>query len=367
MDSLLHKMLDHKVFSVFVNENMKNSTYKAFWKDEMEVEYEASKSFKASLADYAAAVAGSVVDKNSDKPRHSMPTAAELTGSLARMADEWQMDNDRLDHYLYLENRYRNQFGSLGIVAGDSRSEEQFRKMIAYLFNPYEKAAIAPHKRIDLMYFEGLFKGTITITKNNNSKSGITDSVDLGVKSFGTSYGLWSNPEAKPLNDIEDICEKAEAMGKSVMRIRMSRATFRQMMATTQMAGKFRLDIAAGVVTSPIVSPDVVNQYFESISLPTIVVEAPKPILLANGTSVNAIPNNRVVFQMADKVAVLKVADSTEMVDPLPNKVYATVDDNLVGQWRDSKGRFIDYEMWAYPAFVGKNDFFILKTDVAEG
>jgi len=66
----------------------------------------------------------------------------------------------------------------------------------------------------------------------------------------------------------------------------------------------------------------------------------------------------------APKVAVLKVSDPLEAIDPVPNKLYTSFNDNLVSQWRSEKGRFVGYEMFAFPAFVGNKDVFI--TNVAE-
>lgn len=366
MDSLLKKLLDPQVFSAFVSENMKTSTYKANWKGEMDVEYEPSKAYKAIIAEYAAAVAGSIIDKNAEKPTHSLPTAAELTGSIARMADEWQMDNDKLDQFLYLENRYRSKFGTNGLIQGNVQSVEQYRKLVKFLFGAFESAVIAPHKRIDLLYYEGLFKGSMTLSATNNSKSGLTFSLSTGATQYKclSTGAVWGATGATPLADLQACISSAESNGKAVQKIRMSRNTYANMCKVGEFTSVFKLNLGLGKVSpSGVIPVEIVNQYLESISLPMIVIESPKLVLLPSGSSTNAIPDNRVVLQCADKVAVLKVADSTEMADPLPNKTYATYDDNLVGQWRDSKGRFVDYEMWAMPVFTGRNDYFILKTD----
>lgn len=97
--------------------------------------------------------------------------------------------------------------------------------------------------------------------------------------------------------------------------------------------------------------------------LPPIVVEDPKYVTFADGTTTNLIPDDRVVLQCTPRVAVLKVSDPLEAIDQIPNKVYANYDGNLVGFWRNDKGRFVDYEMWAVPVFNGVNNYFILRTD----
>ena len=67
-DSLILKLQEPKVFDTFIQENMKLSTYKAEWKEEMGApEYCAAKAYQAYLAEHTAAVVGSVIDKNAEK------------------------------------------------------------------------------------------------------------------------------------------------------------------------------------------------------------------------------------------------------------------------------------------------------------
>ena len=88
-DSIIEQLLEPKFFDAFIRENMKLSTYKAEWKNEMNTEYEAAKVYQANVAEYAAAMVGSVIDGHAEKPTHQMPTLNQLSGSIAHMADEW--------------------------------------------------------------------------------------------------------------------------------------------------------------------------------------------------------------------------------------------------------------------------------------
>ena len=169
MDSLIKELEKPKRFDVFVQEQMKNSTYKPLWKDEITtIDYEASRTFRAAIAEYSAAMVGSVIDKNGEKPTHIMLSANELVGSISHMGDEWQMDNDRLDQYYYMEGRLRNKYGN---DTPAMYASNDYAKLVKYLFDPFEKAVIAPQKRIDLLYYEGLFSGTQTVDAKNNKKS----------------------------------------------------------------------------------------------------------------------------------------------------------------------------------------------------
>lgn len=360
MGSIVAKLLNQKYFDAFIQENMKLSTYVAEWKDEMDAEWEASKVYQANLAEYTAAMVGSVIDKNAEKPTHLMPTINQLMGAIGHMGDEWQMDNDRLDQFYKLEGRYNDKRGS---YTAEQRTAE-YRKLIKFLFAPYEKAVIAPQKRIDMLYFEGLFKGTQTVSRINNTSANVSWSYDLGIKQFKAKTANWGTSTATPLDDIQGVDDYARLHGKVIRRIRMSRATFRKMCKSDQIIKSFTLKLTkADIKPTSIISVNEVNTYLESLMLPAITIEKDRFSTLADGTQVNLTVDDRVVFQCADRIAVLKVADPLESVDPLPNKTYSTVDYALIGNWRDKHGRFVDYEMWGTPVFTGKNDYFILKTD----
>ena len=361
-DSLILKLQEPKVFDAFIQENMKLSTYKAEWKDEMgSPEYCAAKAYQAYLAEYSAAVVGSVIDKNGEKPTHQMPTLGELNGTIGRLGDEWQMDNDRLSQFYYLEGRYRDKVAQAQY--SESQRVAEYEKLIKFAFDPFEKAVIAPHKRIDMLYFEGLFNGTQTVSRTNNVKSNVSYTYDLGITKFKANIAAWGNETSTPIKDIDDICTYINGQGKTVMKIRISKGTFRKMCKSDEIVKAFTIKLGRADVKPAMVSVNDVNAYLESNLLPTIQIEKDRFAKLPDGKSVNLTPDNRVIFQCAETVAVLKVSDPLESIDKLPNKTYSVYDDNLVGFWRDSKGRFTDYEMWAQPVFNGMNNYFILETD----
>jgi hypothetical protein len=359
-NSLILKLQEPKFFDAFIQDNMKLSTYTAEWKNEMPApEYCASKAYQAYLAEYSAAIVGSVIDKNGEKPVHTMPTAGELIGSIGRFGDKWQMDNDYLDQFWYLEGRYHDRYANYN----DSQRVTEWEKLVTFLFKPFEIAVIAPQKRVDMLYFEGLFQGTQTVSKTNNAKGHVSYTYPIGVKSFGTVADEWGKTTSTPIEDIQQIVDYASSKGKTVQKIRMSKNTFRLMCKSSEILAAFTLKLNKLDVKPSAVSVNDVNTYLESLLLPVITIEKDRFATLPNDTSVNLTPDNRVVFQCAPQVAVLKVADALENIDPLPNKTYSTYDDNLVGYWRNDTGRFTDYEMWAQPVFNGKNDYFILTSD----
>lgn len=364
---VIDELSDKNTFDLFINENMKTSTYKADWKQEVSgVEYEESKAFQAFTAEWAAAQIGNIVEKNAEKPLEQMPQAGQIIGALTRSAGIWQMDNDRLERYFHLERRFRSRAHNFT----ETQYKAEYQKLIEFLFNPFERAAIAPHKRMDALYWEGLSDGQFTVSLANNPKGSDFFVLPNGIKKYGISKGgVWTQTAAADMDvvgTLKDLKDKAKVMGKRVVKYRVSDSTFNLMIMDKHFADNVRLTVGmyqfqnAGLITI-----DAVNSYLKAVSL------APIEIIdtLAtdqSGAGVSLFKDDRVVAMLADKVAVMKISDPLEMLDPLPNKVYSTYDDNLIGMWRSEKGRFIDYDMWAMPVFVGRDDVLIVDTSILE-
>lgn len=361
MNSILKSLQDPLSFQTYIDENMKTSTYKALWKNEIkQVDFCAAKSYNENLAEYNAAMVASVVAKNAERPLHQMPDFGQLTGSIGRMADEWELDNDYLDQLHLLEGKYNDIKGRGNYT--QAQLNAAYDQLISYSFRPMEKAVIAPHKRLDMLYFEGLYKGTQTVSRTNNKKANVSYTFKLDTKKIKTSVN-WGTENATPIKDIKSLKDEAKKKGRKILKLRMSENTFYAMCQAKEIKDTFKLNLGAVQINPavPLITVEHMNTYLRSILLPTIVIDEDQFVTLADGTSVNLIPDNRVVAQCAETVAVMKEAEGLEAIDPLPNVSYANHDGNLVGYWRDKTGYHITTDMWAQPVFNGINDYFILE------
>lgn len=363
MNSILKQLLDPKSFQTYIDENMKTSTYKALWKNEIkQVDYCAAKVYQANLAEYTAAMVGSVIAKNAERPVHHMPDFGQLTGSVGRYGDEWELDNDYLDQMHQLEGRYRDVQGRNYTQA---QLNAQYDKLIEYSFRPFERAVIAPHKRLDMLYFEGLYMGTQTVSRTNNAKANVSYTFDLDIKQLSVTAS-WGEENATPFADIKKLKDEAKAHGRKILKLRMSENTFYKMCKAKEIKDTFKLNLGTVQLNPavPMLTTEQVNTYLRSILLPTIQIDEDQFVTLADGTTHNLIADDRVVAQCAESVAIMKISDALELVDPIPGVSYSSHDDNLVGYWRDKTGYHINYDMWAQPVFNGLNDLYILKTTV---
>lgn len=370
MDALtiLEQIQKPRAFDAFVNENMKNSTYQIGWDKFMDVEYEAGKSFQAATADYAAAALGSVIGAQSSRPKRNLPPIGEIAGTLARMGDEWQLPNDLLERYYFMERRFRDKLHSLS----EGQAQAEYEKLVKYLFDPYERAAIAPHRRILAMFLEGLSTGSVSLSKTTNEGGTVWStalSTGISVSKLPKGDKTWCEANIATMDVIKtltDLKDKADDNGRTVVKFYVSPKTASLICRSSKLAEVVGLQVGR-VKTSatPVLSRSLLNEYLAAIDLPEIEVINEKG-RYANGKPFNMFADGRVTAVCADKVAVCKVSDPLELIDPVPNKVYTQYNDNLISQWRNDNGRYVAYEMWAYPVFTGASDAFIVNVTEAE-
>ena len=361
MKSVLQEISEPKNFDAFIQEQMKISTYTPEWKKEMDTDYTASGSFSEMVGEYTAAQAGSFIAKNADKPLQAMPDLGTITGSIGRLGDRWQLDNERLDKLMYLEGRYRDRAGNFS----NERKASEWQKVLKFLFDPFEKAAIAPHKRLDLLYFNGLSNGQYVVNLSNNP-DGIQWSLDLKIPTLKlrSSDVLFADAaNSDPVAVLQYHTLKLRAKGKVVTKYQMNFTEAQKILESARIKSAFSVDVSKGRVSpSGIVSTEMLNNYFKVVGLaPIEIVDI--FIGMPDQTVENAFKDNRIVFRTAASVAKLMVKDPLESKDPHPNKAYSIYEDNLISSYRREEGRFTEYEMQALPVFNGRNDFAILRTD----
>lgn len=370
MDKTILEMIQNPTaLGAFVEENMKTSTYQTKWDKEMDVEYEASKSFNDVVANYAAAMLGSVIAEDSDRMKHDLPELGEVSGAISRMGDEWQLPNSLLERYYFMENRFKNRAKDLT----ETQRMNQYKAIVKFLFEPYELAAIAPHRRIWAQYLEGLSDGQVTLTKKNNR--GVVWSKPIAITSnkhcLGPKDVIWNQENLKTMDVLavlQRIEDYADAMGKTVVKHRISKATAALICQCDQFKNLIGLNHGNWKTdTTPGIGINTINEYLENVGngyAPFEVINEKAP--LADGGVINLFKDGRITAMFSDKVAVLKVADPMELIDPVPNKVYTSYMDNLISQWRETNGRYVAYEMFAFPAFKGLNEFLVMDVTKKE-
>lgn len=365
MDKIIDLLNTKEDFQVFIDENMKLSTYVPLWKKEIsEVEFSANQNFSTYTAEYGKAIAASMIEKNAEKPLLNYPTAGKISGSIGRMGNRWQLDNDRLRTMYEMEGRFRDRSAS---YTAERRSAE-WLKLVKFFFDSFEMAAIAPHKRLDLLVYEGISNGTLTIELANNPLGIQYDPIDLGVKKFGTLGAVWNQQNAingtmHGMQDLRAFQDLMQASGRSVIKFRMTRVTFNQLAYSFQYNDSIKLNLGK-ISMNPEVGLSLadVNTILAGADIAPIQLES-QIIAIDEDTDVNAFHDNRIVAVLGENVAKMIVSEPLEAIDPVPGKIYTQYEDNWISSYRDNNGRYVENEMWASPIFSNTRNIGILKTD----
>jgi hypothetical protein len=318
----------------------------------MSWDYTPTLTFQAYMATAGAAVAGSVISFASGKPVRKRPTIGQLSGTLGQIGDVFQMDALMIRKVLELEERI-------------ARGEANVRELFDFIYGDFEKAIIAPHKRLDHWVLSGMSTGVITVDLANNP-DGVQFEIDLGITTYPVYGGAWSltTTTHTPLADIRAVMDARRVLGQIPTTMYMSRNTFNKMVKATEM-GVFSLEMTKNVRVNPLnyITVELVNTYLSALGLPNIVIiEA--PLALPDGTMVYPFADDRVVFTNTPTLGTMQYSYAIEQRSPRVGKTYTTVDNVLVASYENNEGRFLEYELNAFPAFEAYKQMAILQTNV---
>jgi hypothetical protein len=352
MSTFSQLMDDGKLFKAFVDQVMQNLTYVPLWKQFMAWEYTPTLTFQSYLAQTKAATMGSVINFGSGKPIRTRPTIGQLTGTLGQVGDVFQMDALTIRKILELEERI-------------ARNEQPVSDLFTFLYGDFSKAIIAPHKRLDHWVLSGMSNGVITVDLANNP-DGIAFEINLGITTYPVYGGAWSltTTTHTPLADIRAVMDARRVLGQIPTEMRMSRTTFNKLIKASEL-GVFSLEMKQNIRTNALnyITVEMMNTYLSAIGLPNIIiVEA--PMALPNGTVVYPFADDRIVFTNGTNLGAMQYSYAIEQRAPKTGKSYQTVDNVLVASFENNEGRFLEYELNAFPAFDAYQQMAILQTNV---
>lgn len=99
--------------------------------------------FKTYLGTVTGVTAGSVIDRNSNKPLRERKSLGSGYGEVAYLGDRYQMDNDRLDMLQELVTKFNN--------ARTTDQQRALNDIINYITDDMRQVLLAPHKRMDIV------------------------------------------------------------------------------------------------------------------------------------------------------------------------------------------------------------------------
>jgi hypothetical protein len=350
-ETLLQILEKGKEFKLFLDTIFTLNSSSIVWKRFFAWDYTPTLTYQAYVANAKVAAAASVINFGAGKPIRTRPTVGQLNGTLGTLGDIFQMDALSMRKFMELEELLNKQGGDL-------------KRLYDYLVPDFQAAVIAPHKRLDIWALQGASTGKITVDTDNNPE-GVQFEIELGISKYSQQGAQWDMDEtgSTPLTDIRHVLDRMKAKGRPLQKMHMTRATFNKMVASNEFKSVFGLNFGKLVVNPVnVVTLDMVNTYFQGVGLPIIELME-YAVELPTGEAINPFSDNRVLFTSSDRWGSMQYTYANEERMKEAGKTYSSVDNVLISYWVANGGRFLGYELNAFPAFEAYQNMAILETD----
>lgn len=325
-----------------------------FWKKYLDFEETKSRVFKTYLGTVTGVTAGSVIDRNSNKPLRERKSLGSGYGEVAYLGDRYQMDNDRLDMLQELINKFN--------AAKTPDQSAALNDIIAYITDDMRQVLLAPHKRMDLVVGDLRSNGKATVKVDDNPQGIQMLDMELPVHRIAPEVG----DKAHFVQYLMNLVVSLRTKFGNFTSIEMNRATFIKYIVGSADFGDFfkqsfnqkEVQVAAGLMSS-----EMASTVFQGLGLPSIVINEDM-VELADGTFKNVFQDNRISLFTAPKQGKMRWHTPYEITDPIPNKTYTRSEGGMyISNVRTDEGRFMEYGCEWIPEFTAPNKMAIIDLD----
>lgn len=307
--------------------------------------------WNAVISQMSYSPAASFIDYSGAKPLRSTPGASGLAGKIPSMGNTYTLSAEDQEEISVIEAN----IGKHGIDA---------TALIDQLYPIIQRLAVGCDKSVDMLLFEALSDGTMTVDAANNPQ-GTSFALDWGIQK-DTVAVTWDQPAATPITEIRAIVKKYGDLGYVFDRMMMDRATYDNMINTDE--AKTVLHPSGLAVSNALIPESQVDSVFRAAGLPgieiveyTVPIEADNP---ANNSVIKPFVTNRVSFVPAGSLGQLKYTIDIEEKQPDPKVVYAKRGYTLLSTMIERANRSFDSKLNAFPILNSYKRIVILQTDV---
>lgn len=325
-----------------------------FWKKHLDFEETKSRVFKTYLGTVTGVTAGSVIDRNSNKPLRERKSLGSGYGEVAYIGDRYQMDNDRLDMLQELINKFN--------AAKTADQVAAMNDIIAYITDDMRQVLFAPHKRMDLVVGDLRSDGKASVKVDDNPQGIEMLDMTLPVNRISPEVGDKDHFVQYLMNLVVSLRTRFG----NFTSIEMNRSTFIKNIVGSADFGDFykqqlnqkEVQVAAGLMSS-----DMASSIFQGLGLPSIVINEDM-VELADGTYKNVFQDNRISLFTAPKQGKMRWHTPYEITDPIPGKTYTRSEGGMyISNVRTEEGRFMEYGCEWIPEITAPNKMTIIDLD----
>ncbi|MBO5387635.1 MAG: hypothetical protein J6A59_05775 [Lachnospiraceae bacterium] len=325
-----------------------------FWKKYLDFEETKSRVFKTYLGTVTGVVAGSVIDRNSNKPLRERKSLGSGYGEVAYLGDRYQMDNDRLDMLQELINKFN--------AAKTTDQVSAMNDIIAYITDDMRQVLLAPHKRMDLVVGDLRSDGKASVKVDDNPQGIEMLDMVLPVNRIAPEVG----DKAHFVQYLMNLIVSLRTRFGNFTSMEMSRSTFIKNIVGSADFGDFykqqlnqkEVQIAAGLMSS-----EMASTIFQGLGLPSIVINEDM-VELADGSYKQVFQDNRISLFTAPKQGKMRWHTPYEITDPIPGKTYTRSEGGMyISNVRTEEGRFMEYGCEWIPEITAPNKMTIIDLD----
>ena len=296
-----------------LNDSSRPLTY--LYRDLLTRAFSADGKWASILAKYTQ-VAADVVALDSELPLKARDTIEHVTGDIPKLGLK-----------RYLTEKDIKDINAM-IAQG-----QPINRVVERIFQDLPWAIQAVYERIEDIFLSEFSTGVGLSTRSNGT--GVRINVNYKAENqFGVKTATWAeNPTtATPIEDIQQIVEKAEEDGNLITDVYLDDFALRALYKTDEMKQKyaFLADFVGSNI--PALNFDKLNSVFEDEWGITLHRVRRKVRTEINGVQQSHSPwaEGRLVFVCDDRIGDLVWTDCVEMSRPVPGVVYQTADEYIL-------------------------------------
>jgi hypothetical protein len=320
---------------------------------------QASLTFVTAIGRSRIEAAASIVDRDSGSPLRSRAALEKLSGTIPAIKEKIKMSEEDYRNFLTLQN----------MSVSDQVKKQQ---LLDYMFGDVRIVGNSALKRLDYMCLEGVSKGEITVTIDNNPDGVVAPTaIDLFMPAANkkNAAGTWETAgSATPFTDILTVVEAGDAKGIKFEKMLITRSRFLKMIKTTEvkehMAAFLRLNVTKVMPTLNNINEFMAEQGWPQIELVEATIGIEKDGVI---TAVKPWKDENVAFIPAGKLGRIHNAVAIEQLKPVASVNYAQFRNALISKWSENEpfAEYTKVEMNAFPGIDAIDSIFLLSTTAA--
>lgn len=246
------------------------------------------------------------------------------------------------------------------------------KEIIKKLFADTKACVVGVYERLEFMLLQALSTGVTSITDENNSGVGIRLDYQISKGNIFGAIKKWSIAEAKPLDDIERVLDKASENGDSPKFILMGKTLARKFRQNEQVKAGYATYIDA-YNTNQRPTLEKVNEFLQAeYGITIVVIDRTCLVENANGkqVSVNPWKADAVTFLNSLNVGDLVYGSLAEEKHKVAGVQYQKIDNYiLVSKYSVNRPALREYsssQANVCPVLNDVDSIYILNTEEAQ-